>query len=673
VFRYPAIVAVLGLLISVDPYYAAGQTSGTFQIDNQFVTGLQSPTAMAFAADGRLFITEQAGVVRIVTAAGQLLPTPFLTLSGIESNEEAGLLGLAFDPDFASTGYVYIFYTPNTPNWTSRLSRVTANGNSVVPDSEVILFEYENFSGNHRGGDIHFGPDDKLYVALGDAGNPDDAQSVTSFDGKILRLNSDGSIPFDNPAAFTSTQGLTLTPASQYRAIWAIGLRNPYRFAFDLNGRMYINDVGQAEWEEINLGQAGRNYGWPTCEGLCANAYAENPVYVYDHDTDACAITGGTFYNATQFPAEYHGNYFLIDFCGSWVRHLRTDDTPATFPITVPEFSVDVKVGPDGQLYLLGHGAGSISRITYVPDGANRNPTAVIAADPTSGPVPLTVNFDGSGSTDPDGDSLTFSWQFGDGSTAAGPTVLYTYSSAGTYTASLTVTDGRGGSNSQQVAIAVGAPPVATITTPQPGSLYSAGDTISFAGVATDPDEGPLPSSAFSWTVLFHHDAHTHPVLGPLSGVTSGSFVVPTSGHTEDNVFYRIYLTVTDSSGLQTYVTREVFPRKVTITLTTNVSGAQVLLDGQPHQAPYTFVSVVGVQRSIEVPAQQSINGDEYYFATWSNGGRRNQTVSTPTVDMTYDATLGFSWSTGGIGTIDILPPSDPKAMPPQREPRRRR
>ena len=250
---------------------ARAQTGG-FQIQNQYITGLSSPTAMAFTPDGRIFVTEQAGSIRVISVAGQLLATPFLTLPSVRSDEERGLLGIAIDPQFASNGYVYIFYSPGNAA-VSRLSRVTANGDRAVANSEVTIFEYGNFSGSHRGGDIHFGPDGLLYLGLGDAAEPENSQSVTSFDGKIVRLNKDGSIPASNPTSFTTTSGATVTTTGAFRAIWAIGLRNPYRFSFhDGTGAMRINDVGAGAFEEVNVGQAGANYGWPTCEGLCSNS-----------------------------------------------------------------------------------------------------------------------------------------------------------------------------------------------------------------------------------------------------------------------------------------------------------------------------------------------------------------------------------------------------------------
>ncbi len=168
-----------------------------------------------------------------------------------------------------------------------------------------------------------------------------------------------------------------MTPSGQYRAIWAIGLRNPYRFSFQAGtGKMHINDVGAGLWEEVNLGQAGRNYGWPTCEGMCVNNFATNPIYVHERGNDGCAITGGAFYSGNQFPAAYQNDYFVIDYCSTWLRHLRPDNSHATLPVSVLEFSVDLKFAPDGRLYVLGHGAGVISTVTFVSDGTNRNPVA---------------------------------------------------------------------------------------------------------------------------------------------------------------------------------------------------------------------------------------------------------------------------------------------------------
>ncbi len=219
---------------------------------------------MQFAPDGRLFICQQSGKLRVVQN-GTLLATPFLTVP-VNDAGERGLLGVAFDPDFETNNFVYVYYTATSPNIHNRLSRFTANGNVAVPGSEVVLLNLNALSGatNHNGGAIHFGNDGKLYIAVGDNANSANSQTLGNLLGKILRINRDGSIPANNPF-FGTASGVN-------RAIWALGLRNPFTMAFERStGRLFINDVGEVSWEEINEGVAGANYGWPTVEGPSSN------------------------------------------------------------------------------------------------------------------------------------------------------------------------------------------------------------------------------------------------------------------------------------------------------------------------------------------------------------------------------------------------------------------
>ena len=273
------------------------------------ISGLTSPTAMEFAPDGRLFVCLQGGQLRVIKN-GTLLPTPFFSLS-VDANGERGLLGVAFDPNFAANNFVYVYYTvPSNPRH-NRVSRFTANGDVAAANSEVVVLELDNLSSatNHNGGAIHFGPDGKLYIAVGENANSSNSQTLANLLGKVLRINSDGSIPSDNPF-FNTASG-------NNRAIWALGLRNPFTFAFQPGtGRLFINDVGQSTWEEINDGIAGSNYGWPSTEGVTSNPAFRSPLFAYGHGTSpttGCAIAGGTFYNpVTQmFPPNYTGKYFL--------------------------------------------------------------------------------------------------------------------------------------------------------------------------------------------------------------------------------------------------------------------------------------------------------------------------------------------------------------------------
>ena len=275
----------------------------------QIATGITAPTTMQFAPDGRLFVSQQAGILRVIKN-GVLLTTPAITLT-VDNRGERGLLGIAFDPNFAVNQYIYLYYTATTPAAHNRVSRFTLSGDVIVAGSELVILDLPDLSGaqNHNGGTILFGPDEKLYVAVGENANTANAQSMTTPLGKMLRINSDGSIPTDNPF-YATTTGIN-------RSIWALGLRNPYSFTFQPgNGRMFINDVGQSTWEEINDGVAGANYGWPSCEGSCGSGYV-NPVYSYGHgssSTTGIAITGGAFYNPAtgQFPASFLGDYFFV-------------------------------------------------------------------------------------------------------------------------------------------------------------------------------------------------------------------------------------------------------------------------------------------------------------------------------------------------------------------------
>jgi glucose/arabinose dehydrogenase len=332
-------------------------------------SGLASPTAMAFAPDGRLFVCQQAGQVRVIKN-GALLAAPFMIVT-TDSAGERGLLGVAFHPNFNANQFVYFYYTVTSSPRHNRVSRFTANGDAVVPGSEVVILELDNLSGatNHNGGAMHFGEDGKLYIAVGENANGANSQTFSNLLGKILRINPDGSIPTDNPFFTTAT--------GQNRAIWALGLRNPYTFAFQpVTRRMFIDDVGETTWEEINDGIAGSNYGWPNSEGPTTNPSFRSPLFSYGHgngSTTGCAITGGTFYNppVNQFPSEYVGHYFFADFCSGWIRKLNPADNSVTNFATGIASPVDLQTGPEGNLYYLARGSGSVFKINYTVNQAN--------------------------------------------------------------------------------------------------------------------------------------------------------------------------------------------------------------------------------------------------------------------------------------------------------------
>ena len=361
-FRATGVIAAL--VAALAPTACFGLPAGF--TDSIFASGLGgTATAMAFAPDGRLFVLQQTGAVRVITG-GQLLTTPFLTLT-VDSTGERGLLGIAFDPGFQSNRFLYLYYTSPTPAVHNRVSRFTAsatNQNVVEPGSELPLMDLENLSGatNHNGGAMHFGSDGKLYIGVGENANSANAETLANGLGKIHRINPDGSIPGDNP--FVATPGARTS-------IWAYGFRNPFTFAVQPGtGKIYINDVGEGSYEEINDLVKGAFYGWPQQEGpIAPGLIYEPPLFYFPHSggpITGCAITGGAFYNppVSQFPASYIGQYFFGDLCGGWVRSLTTANAPVDFT-TGYSNPVGYSTGPDGALYVLARGTGQVRRIAY--------------------------------------------------------------------------------------------------------------------------------------------------------------------------------------------------------------------------------------------------------------------------------------------------------------------
>jgi glucose/arabinose dehydrogenase len=376
-------IAIL-MITSTSTQITSAATVPTGFTDALVAAGLTNPTAMALAPDGRIFVCEQAGSLRVIKN-GALLPTPFLTVT-VNSSGERGLLGIAFDPNFVSNQLVYVYYTATTPAIHNRISRFTASGDVALAGSEVIVMDLPNLSTatNHNGGALHFGPDGNLYAAVGDNANGANAQSLSTRLGKMLRITSTGAIPTDNPF-FNQATG-------DNRAIWALGVRNPFTFTFQAGvGRMFINDVGENTWEEINDGIAGSNYGWPTCEGFCnpPNPSFRDPIFAYANDANTCAITGGAFYNpqVVQFPSNFVGNYFFADFCGGWIRRLDPANGNAVSDFaTGISLPVDLQVSADGFLYYLARGSGSVNRIGFATTGDNVAP-AVSITNPANGAI----------------------------------------------------------------------------------------------------------------------------------------------------------------------------------------------------------------------------------------------------------------------------------------------
>ncbi|MGH2795002.1 MAG: PQQ-dependent sugar dehydrogenase, partial [Actinomycetota bacterium] len=443
----PLLAVAAALLGAVIPARAAVPAGFV----DELVATLGAPTAMVFTPDGRLLITTQQGRVRVF-AGGALQATPALDLAAqgvICSNSERGLLGIALDPQFSSNGFVYLYYTFNkgdaacpTGNATkpvNRVARFTMSGNTISFASQLVLIDnIHSYAGNHNAGDLSFGKDGNLYISVGDggcdflppngcAGSNSAARRFNHLLGKILRITKDGAIPAGNPITGVGTARCNVTGSAPAgvacQETYSYGLRNPFRMAFDPNAAQtlfHINDVGQNTWEEIDLGAAGADYAWNACEGFFAtnstttdcnppSPQTVDPIFAYGRSDGCASITGGAFVPTNSgWPAPYPGSYLFSDFvCGKIWRLVPQGGgvyTRADFATGLGGSSaVHLLFGPSatGQAlyYTTYAGGGQVRRIRFA--GANSPPTADLTASPTSGPAPLMVTLNGSGSTDP--------------------------------------------------------------------------------------------------------------------------------------------------------------------------------------------------------------------------------------------------------------------------------
>jgi glucose/arabinose dehydrogenase len=374
-----------------------------------FASGFTQPVGAVSAGDSRMFVIERRGVIKVVQSDGTVLPTPFLNIQARvdSSSSEEGLLGLAFHPDYATNGYFYVNYTNTSSSVRrSRISRfqVTADPNVADPDSENILLTVVQPEWNHNAGHIMFGPDGYLYVPFGDGGSGGDpwnnAQTVTTILGKINRIDINsgpGNAPDcvgEGTGDYTvpSTNPLVDGQGGACDEIWALGLRNPWRTSFDsLTGDLFIADVGQNTWEEVDFQPAGsaggENYGWRCYEGdhpynttgCGPQGNYTFPIFEYSHSGGNCSVSGGYVYRGSQYPAMY-GHYLLADFCSGRVWDLVSDGIggwDSTLHTNLMASQRYVAFGEDinGELYMVGYN-GTVYRIQEDSVVATATPTA---------------------------------------------------------------------------------------------------------------------------------------------------------------------------------------------------------------------------------------------------------------------------------------------------------
>lgn len=621
-------------------------------------TGFFEPTCIAALPDGRLLIGQRNGVIRLYHD-DHLHGPPVIELPANTFNGERGLVGLVADPAFERNGWFYAYWTTMEPR--NRVSRFTLVGEAASPASEFVLWQNTSLAADwHHGGAITFGPDGRLHIFTGDQFNSANSQNLSNEHGKVLRINPDGTIPADNP--FVGVPGAAPT-------IYALGLRNPFRAVHDApTGRLLIGDVGgnaSTSWEELNVllglggAGAGANFGWPNQEGPncfvgdCASITF--PRWAYRHDDPNYfvgmaqgSIIAGPVCRGAAFPPAWQGSQLIGDYANRWLRRVTFNAAGSVVAdeIVVKDAGtiVDIELTPDGSFWWITHGvpwSGTADPATLWRGrftGGNLAPVVQISAKPTEGPPPLLVSFSSAGSFDPDDGPkpLSYLWNFGDGTTSELPNPTHTYRTAGPRLVTLTVSDGASSTTSAPLLISVGTPPVPAISAPSPGTMSVAGQTIAFSGSAFDPDSGALPESALSWSVVLHHLDHTHPFLGPINGVSGGSFVVPSSGHGPADTFFRIILTATDPDGLSASTWVDVHPQIALLQLDTAPSGIALFLDGDPVITPAAYASTPNFVHAITAQPAVIVDGSTLAFTCWSGSVPPQST--NPTLSLTMPA-----------------------------------
>ena len=682
------------------------------------VTGLNQGVVFDFAPDGRIFIGEKGGAVRVFED-GTLESAPFIDLSSqVNSRHDRGMLGLAVHPDFPAQPYVYLLFTYDPPELSdsevggpdgngarvSRLVRVTADEakgyNVAVPGSEKVLLGTNSTFANigdpeqrngppsceegnvpevvyvrdclpadeqsHTIGTVRFGPDGSLFIGNGDGANYTKSEpytrralSLDSLAGKIMRIDPvTGEGYADNPF-------FDGDPNSNRSKVYSSGLRNPFRFTVHpTTGEPFVGDVGRGTWEEVNTGE-GANFGWPCYEGgggenlqqggfrsfdFCQDFYdgeATPPLYSYTRSGTSASIQVGDFYTGTRYPDEYRGALFITDYNQRWIRTLTFNADGSVADVNdfgTEQGVVQMVAGPGGDLYLMNIAQGKLKRLRYTAAG-NTPPEAKASATGASGSVPLTVSFTGDESTDDDGDTLLYAWDFGDGATSSEANPVHTYEEMSLYRARLTVTDAAGASNTDTVLIEAGTTqPVARILSPEDGATFTVGDPVPF--LASDQGETLTDAEDFSWSLKLNHNEHQHfDQLPPTMGV-DGAFSVPDHG---DNTSLELCLQVMRGGNKSDPSCVTLMLNTVEYTLETEPSGLSLSWEGVERTTPFTVETNVNARQQLSALAEQ----EGLDFVRWSDGGARIHDITvgdTPqTLTATYESSEPPTPACGGL------------------------
>ena len=711
--------------------------------DSVVLQGLDHPTAVEFSTDGRVFVAEKSGLIKVFTDLGDTTSTVFADLrTNVHNFWDRGLLGLALDPRFPTAPFVYVLYTHDAaigetaPRWgvpgttsdgcptppgaltngciaSIRLSRLEAADDTMVGE-DVLIEDWCQQGPSHSAGTIAFGADGALYASAGEGamftltdwgqagippnpcGDPPGGVGATltppTAQGGSLRsqdlrtagdpVTLDGSIIRVDPTTGAAMPGNPLAGNSDLNArrIVAHGLRNPFRFTVRPGtNELWVGDPGAGAFDEINRIAAPaaapvENFGWPCYEGasrqpgfdaadlaLCEQIYATPgvvtpPYYSYPVTGpvvpgEPCPVTGAisgvAFYAGGSYPPVYTSALFFTDYHRGCVWAMLAGANGLPDPATTFVFRtdvaspVDLTTGPGGDLFYVDFDGGTVRRIQY---GPNRAPSATLRASATAGPVPITVEYDATESSDPDADGLTYAWDLdGDGQfdDSTDPAPSHTYTAAGVYTVGVRVTDQRGATGIATEVLTLGVnKPVAVIDSPAPTLLWKVGDTVTFAGRGTDAEDGTVPASNMSWSLVLHHcsvpaECHEHPIQS-FEGVAGGSFAAPDHAYPSH---LEMELTVTDSSGLTDVASVRLDPQTVDLTFLSSPSGVELALGLDTATTPFARTMIVGSTTTVSAPTSALLGGTQYVFERWSDDMPASHQITASESPATYTAT----------------------------------
>jgi glucose/arabinose dehydrogenase len=639
-------------------------------------TGLNTGTAFAWTPDGRLLIAEKEGLVKLVNRRNAPFGRVILNIVGRVSNrEDTGLLGIEVDRDFARNRFFYLSYTfdhdPSAPGAakTARLSRFKlgaggrvvggARGEKVLlgrvsrgpcppPANDVDCMPTDH--GNHSIGAVRAAPDGTLWVGMGDgSGTPGAtrpalrAYDQQSLAGKLLHIDRKG-------------QGLRRHPfcprerdlSRVCTKVFARGFRNPFRFSLAPDGTPIVGDVGWGSREEINVVQAGRNYGWPCYEGqirtpgydafpACRRLYAregspgaaEPPAHDYERPPAGAAVIAGPVFPERGVVPPFRNAFFFGDYVAENLFRLTGgigSSASEIETIATDWRGVDLRPGPGGTLAYLDIAEGIVGVIAHAP--ANKTPIASVQPVPAYGTLPLRVRLRAV-AEDPDGDELSYRWRLGDGERASGPTVRHTYRERGMYVVRLVVSDRHGARTLTAARVFAGNTPprAARILSPADGHRYVAGRPVRLRAAGRDREDGRLRGRGLRWAVILHHGVHAH-YVGDGNG---RAFIYrPLRDHDADS-YYTISVYAIDGYGLgQRGPAHEITlrPKTTEISLDSTPAGAPIAYGGEELDTPVTRRTAVGHRTTVTAAASFERDGVNYRFSSWRDGAPRSRRIT---------------------------------------------